>query len=115
MNNVPQINGILRILLGAGTPLAAYFAAHGVNAADLGDWIIAGIPLLMAIWSGFANTRARTALNASKIEGVKVVVTPDAPVSVQEVAKDKSAETKDVVMFADLPDAKPIGRRTSPR
>ena len=119
MNNVPQINGILRIILGAGTPLAVYLAAHGINASDLTDWIITGIPLAMAIWSGFANTHANQALDASKITGVKVFVTPDAPASVQAVAKDKSEETKDVVMLADLPltkpDAKPPGRKSSPR
>jgi hypothetical protein len=98
MKNTAQINGILRIVLGAGTPLAVYLSAHGINASDLTDWIIMGIPLLMAIWSGFANTHANTVLAASVIPGVKVIATSDAPPSVIAVAKDKSEETKNVEM-----------------
>jgi hypothetical protein len=98
MKNVAQVNGILRIILGAGTPLAVYLSAHGINPADLTDWIIMGIPILMAVWSGFANTHANTALAASKIDGVKVIVTDAAPTAVQAVAKDTSPDTKNVEM-----------------
>ena len=114
MKNIAQINGILRIILGAGTPLAAYLAAHGINPADLTDWIITGIPILMAAWSAIANTQAAQALTASKIQGVKVKVDETAPESVQTVAKDTSEATKNVTMAPD-PGGKPPGRGSSPR
>ena len=96
--NQAQINGILRIVLGAGTPLAAYLASKGVNANDLASWVIAGIPILMAVWSGFAHTHAAIAADAGLIPGVKVIVTPEAEPSVKAVANDKSEATKNVEM-----------------
>jgi hypothetical protein len=98
MKNTAQINGILRIIIGAGTPLGVYLAAHGINPNDLTDWIITGIPILMAIWSGFAHTQANQALVTGDIPGVKVVVSTAAPESVQAVAKNTSPETKNVEM-----------------
>ncbi len=103
MKNVAQINGILRLILGAGTPLAAYLALHGINAQDLSTWIITGIPIAMGIWSWFANSQANQALTASKIRGVESVVDHTAPESVQAMARDTSEETKGVVMAPAQP------------
>jgi len=115
MKNVAQINGILRLILGAGTPLAAYLALHGINAQDLSTWLITGIPIIMGIWSWVANSQANQALTASKIQGVKTVVDNTAPESVQAVANDKSEETKDVVMAPSPSTSKQPGRHSSPR
>jgi len=98
MKNTAQLAGILRIVLGAGTPLAAYLAAHGINAEDLTMWIVTGIPLLMAVLSWRANSHANQAIAAGQIPGVKVEVDTTADASVQTVAKDTSEATKNVTM-----------------
>lgn len=99
--NQAQTSGILRILLAAGGPIGVFLIAHGFSDAqvnDLSNWIIAGIPIVLGIWSWWRNRRAALAKDAGQIPGVKVIVSPAAPESVQAVAKDTSDATKNVVM-----------------
>jgi len=115
--NPSQFTSILRILLAAGGPIGILLVAHGISADQLSaatNWIIAGVPIVLGFWGWWQNSHANLALTASKIDGVKVVVTEEAPEAVQAVAKDTSEATKNVVMVSP-PDAKPLGRKTSPR
>jgi hypothetical protein len=113
--NQQQITGVVRIILAAGTPLGAFLSAKGFDPQSVQDWVIAGIPIVMGVWSLWANNHANQAKAAGNIEGVKVVVSQTAPEAVQEVAKDKSAATKNVVMATGAAADKPPGRGSSPR
>jgi hypothetical protein len=121
--NQQQITGVIRIVLAAGTPLAILVAKYGINPTELQDWIIAGIPIVMGIWSWWENNHANQAKAAAAMPDVKVVAGPNAPASVQILAKDTSEATKNIIeappsVLIDkkvTSDAKPPGRGSSPR
>jgi hypothetical protein len=104
--NQSQIVGILRILLAAGMPLGALIATVGIDPKQFVDWLVAGIPIVMAVWSYFGNTHGNIALAAGSIKGVEVLATTEAPADVQKIAKDPNV--KDVNM---APPARVTGER----
>ena len=109
--NQAQINGILRLVVSAGTPIGALIATVGLDPKALADWVIAGIPMVMILWSYFANRHSTMATEVSNIPGVTVMVGKDAPADMVAVAKDTSEATKNVVLTPVTPPPSNLRRR----
>lgn len=79
--NSAQIMSLVRLLFGAGGPLAAWLVSRGLDPSivvSVIEWILgAGGPILSAIWSMFAHNSSSQVQNAAALPGVKVVVDPD--------------------------------------
>jgi hypothetical protein len=91
--NQQQIEAMLRLLLGAGGPLAALLLAYGVPSDKLNLWVnlaIAIIPPIGAgVWGILANTQKRSIADAAAIPGViKIKVSDNATGGAAQAAND---------------------------
>lgn len=79
--NQQQVESMLRLLLGAGGPLAALLLSYGVPPDKLNLWVNLAIavlpPLLAGAWGIAANTHKQTIADAAKVPGVVEVRTAD--------------------------------------
>jgi hypothetical protein len=91
--NQQQIEAMLRLLVGAGGPLAALLLSYGIPPDKLNLWVnlaIAIIPPIGAgVWGILANTQQRTIADASKVPGVvKIKVADNATGGAADAAND---------------------------
>jgi hypothetical protein len=99
--NAEQIQSLIRLLLGAGGPLAAMLISKGVAGDTVNQIETLALaivpPLVSLIWGLIRHSDAGTAKAASQLPGVKVVVDP-AAAAAAVVAVAKSDNAPDVVI-----------------
>lgn len=90
-----QILSIVRLLLGAGGPLAAWLLSKSIDpntVISIIEWLVgAGGPIIAGIWSMFVHSPTGQVKSAACLPGVVVGVNPAAaPASLVDVARDPS-------------------------
>lgn len=93
--NSAQIMALVRLLFGAGGPIAAWLLSKGVdpsNVVSVIEWLLgAGGPIIAAIWSMFTHSPTNQVKAAAALPGVTVGVDPsEASQALVDVAKDRS-------------------------
>ena len=90
--NQQQIQSFIRLLLGAGGPLAALLVSRGTSADTVNLILTIALavvpPLISLVWSMFSHSDKATVAAAGALPGVNVVVAPSAPVGARAAAAD---------------------------
>lgn len=68
--------------------IAGLLTSKGMDSDTSGFIAAAIVAVLCAAWSYFSNRPAALVTKASQVEGVQVVVSPEAPMAVKAVAAD---------------------------